>query len=268
VALTLVQLTDLHLLSDRDARMLGVPTWQTFAELLAMADEVTPEPDRLLLTGDLAQDELPSTYAQLREVLAERCSTVRALPGNHDSPAAIRLTFPEGFSDDLPGAMFAEEAAGWLIVGLDSHVDGEVGGTLGGAQVDRLDGVLRAHPDRPTVLFLHHPPAPVGAAWLDQMGLSDADALGDALAPHADRIAGIFCGHVHQDVRSELAGIPVWTTPSTAFQFAVDTTDPDFDEVPPGFRVIDLHDDGTLSTRVVRAPELRFSPVHPGPGGY
>lgn len=268
MSLTLVQLTDLHLLSAPDALMLGVPTWQTLGGLLAMVDAMEPAPDRLVLTGDLAQDEKPATYERLREVLGGRCERVRLVPGNHDSPQSIRSTFSDSYTAALPGASFAEVVGGWLLVGLDSHVAGEVSGTLGPAQIERLVQLLAAHPGLPTVIFVHHPPGPVGAAWLDGMSLNDAAALGDALAEHTERIAGIFCGHVHQDVQTELVGLPIWTTPSAAFQFAVRQDEPGFDDLPPGFRVIALHDDGTLTTHVVRAPKLTHPAVPPGPGGY
>ena len=50
------------------------------------------------------------------------------------------------------------------------------------------------------------------------------------------------------------------TTPSTGLQFdpAADTAT--FAAAPPGYRLIELSDEG-FTTRVVRLPEARFSPT-------
>lgn len=261
---TIVQITDIHVHTDPAARLLGVPTWDTFDEILQLADAVAPGWDRLVLTGDLAQDEAASTYDALVERLGDRLGRTLVIPGNHDDPSALAAAFPGGFGG--PGLGFSEVVDGWLLVGVDSHVPGVIWGRVDADQCARIQGQLDAHPGLPTVLFIHHPPTDVGAAWLDGMGLKDVTAFHALVQANAGRIHAILCGHVHQDVAAALHGVPVLTTPSTAFQFAPGSVEPALDPLPPGFRVVELG--ASFATRVERAPALRHAPVQPGPAGY
>jgi Icc protein len=261
---TVVQITDLHVHKDTDGRLLGVPTWETLDDVLALLDHEVPDWDLLVLTGDLAQDEERASYEALAERLGERLKRTRMIPGNHDNPEAMRAVFPDAFDDS--GARFVEVVGGWLLLGLDSHVDGQVSGQVDESQTRWAQEQIDARPGLPVVLFVHHPPVAIGSAWLDAMGLDDPEPLHDLVRRNPDRVQAVFCGHVHQDTRTELEGVPVFTSPSTAFQFAVGQDDPGFDPLPPGLRVLKLTD--RLETWVIRTKQLRFEPVYREAGGY
>ncbi len=261
---TVVQITDLHLFSERDGTLLSVPTWETFDEALELLAREVPDWDLLVLTGDLAQDEERATYEALAAALGERVGRTLMIPGNHDNTAHMRAVFPAAF--DPSGARFARVLDGWLLIGLDSHVDGQVSGHVGAEQTAWAQEQLSAHPGLPALLFIHHPPAPIGAAWLDGMALVDPEPVGSLVAANKDRIRGVFCGHVHQDTQVALHGVPVFSTPATAFQFTPRTELPGLDMLPPGFRVLELGDE--LQTRVVRFDSLRFEPKNPENKGY
>jgi Icc protein len=49
-----------------------------------------------------------------------------------------------------------------------------------------------------------------------------------------------------------LAGVSVLTTPSTGVQFRPGTEVLECDSLAPGFRVLELFDEGTVQSRVVR----------------
>ncbi|MFN4324289.1 MAG: metallophosphoesterase family protein [Azonexus sp.] len=51
-------------------------------------------PDLLLMTGDLADDGVPSTYEALHRRLANAGIPFALLPGNHDRRDALRSAFP------------------------------------------------------------------------------------------------------------------------------------------------------------------------------
>ncbi len=262
---TVVQITDLHLHRDPDGRLLDVPTWQTFDEALELLDRAVPEWDWLVLTGDLAQDHERATYDALAERLGDRVKRTLVIPGNHDDPEHMRAVFPTGCGP--VGARFAQEVGSWLLIGLDSHVSGEVPGAIDATQTAWAQERIDAHPDHSVVLFMHHPPVPVGAAWLDAMGLTDPAPVGALVERNAARVRAVVCGHVHQDTRGSLHGVPVFTTPSTAFQFERGGDEPALEALPPGFRVLELGKNA-LGTRVIRFDALRHPPVHPGPAGY
>ncbi len=259
---TIVQITDLHVHQDAAGTLLDVPTWNTLDEALRILEQQVPGWDWLVLTGDLAQDEALGTYEALAARLGDRLERTLMIPGNHDDPALMQQVFNGAF--DEGGAHFAQVVDGWLLIGLDSHVDGKVSGHVGEDQCAWAQQQLDAQPDLPVVLFVHHPPVSIGAAWLDAMGLEQPEPVHELVRRNAGRMHAVVCGHVHQDTRNELHGVPVFTSPSTAFQFEPGGDLPGLDLIPPGFRVLELGDE--LSTRVIRAERLRFEPVYRGEG--
>jgi Icc protein len=126
--------------------------------------------------------------------------------------------------------------------------DGE--GRLGDDELERLEIELGAHRDRHVLLCLHHPPMPMEAAGLDALGLEDADRFMALVARHP-QVRAVVWGHAHQAFDVFRGNVRYLCTPSTCMQFK--PRDPGFviDDRPPGYRVLDLHDDGGIATEVV-----------------
>lgn len=253
-----VQLSDPHLLQDPEARLRGVPTRQTLADVLALALARYPELCRLVLTGDLAHDEAPATYPDLRALLGASASKARVLPGNHDDRAGLRAAFPEATGEHAESIRFVDGLEGWCLVGLDSQIPGQNEGRLGDEQRAWLANTLERHRDAPTILFVHHHPVPTGHTWLDSMGLEDAAPLA-ALLAGAPQVRAVCHGHIHRAFEARLGSIPVYGAPSTAFQFPANPDAGAYDLRPPGMRVLHLEGD-TLRTEVVRLPRLEYIP--------
>jgi 3',5'-cyclic-AMP phosphodiesterase len=254
-----LQLSDPHLLAEPNARLRGVPTRQTLADVLALALARHPTIDRLVLTGDLAHDEAPATYQALRALLGPHAARSHPLPGNHDDRTALRSAFPELAGSAEAAVRFAEIVDGWCLVGLDSRIPGEDAGRVGPEQLAWLRETLAAHASVPTVIFVHHPPVPTGHPWLDGMGLLDADALATVLAD-APWVRALCHGHIHRDFEARLGAVPVLGAPSTAFQFPAHPDHGAYDLRPPGARVLCLTGE-SLRTEVLRLPRLEHPPI-------
>jgi 3',5'-cyclic AMP phosphodiesterase CpdA len=54
------------------------------------------------------------------------------------------------------------------------------------------------------------------------MGLRDADALWEALAPHRARVRHLFHGHLHRPIAGSWRGIPLSSLRGTAFAVSLD----------------------------------------------
>jgi len=128
----ILQLTDLHLMADRNAALKGVRTRDSLIDVLRFARQRSQAGewnfDYILLTGDLAHDQQLATYEDLRELLGDWVSRCRLIPGNHDDRTLIRKVFPELVTASAEFINFSVETADWRLIGLDSHVDGEVHG--------------------------------------------------------------------------------------------------------------------------------------------
>ncbi|MEM9998913.1 MAG: metallophosphoesterase [Bacteroidota bacterium] len=266
--MTLLLLTDLHLFADPDGTLMGWPTAASFEDVLAsaLADH---KPDAILLTGDVTQDGAAAAYARLAMRLRVAGCPCLWLPGNHDAPATMATAFaPFPWMRrsvlDLPPSPNAQ----WRIIALDTSTPDGDHGVLPATELQRFDAALRAAPDRPTLVALHHQPLPVGAAWLDAIDLHDADAFWRVVDRHP-QVRGVVFGHTHQAFDATRTGphggVRVLGTPATCFQFAVGTLDFGLDARDPGYRVLDLGPDGAFTTAVHRvAVAARCAPTAAG----
>ncbi len=248
----ILQLTDCHLMADPRAELKGICTRALFERVLAAVRTRHGALDRLIVTGDLTHDEQLATYESLRELLLPWLPRLRLIPGNHDHRERMRQAFPERIQPLGQRNVFVEDVGGWRLLGLDSHVPGELHGRLGDEQRAWLDEQLTAHPG-PAVVFLHHPPILVGSQWLDRITLQDAPELLALVRRHAN-VRAVVCGHVHQERTVAEPPAMIFTSPSTGVQFRTETISLEVDPVPPGFRVLELHPDGRIVSWVERVP--------------
>ncbi len=251
MSVRIVQITDTHLYRDPDAVLAGVSTWKTFRAVLRQIERHHGDFDYLILTGDLAQDEELETYLMLREALGDWLERCRIIPGNHDNPANLRKAFPDLFSQNGGPLTFVLSTGDWKIIGLDSHLPGEIKGRVDAKQLQWLREQLKMDAGIRTLLFVHHPPITINVDWLDKIGLDGAADLVDVIEA-SPQIKMICAGHVHQEFAGRIGAAAMYTTPSTCVQFGV-RTEESFDTKAAGYRTFRL-DDG-CHTEVHRLDE-------------
>lgn len=239
----LIQLTDNHIGVIREHRLAGVCTYDTFRQVLADIAALPDVPDMLMVTGDVAAFGKRKAYQLFAEQIGFVDIPYIWLPGNHDDFEVMQKSVTS--TPYWPLLEFGN----WRVISLNSAVSGEVGGFLADGELDFLATTLRKEGAHPTIIFLHHPPVPVGCQWLDKQKISNANELENIVAA-ASNVKAIFCGHVHQEYSVEWAGCRVYTTPSTCFQFAANSHEFAMSDDRPAYRWIDLHPDGRLETGV------------------
>ena len=251
--LRLVQLTDCHILSGAQHRLKGMDTRASFEAVCERVLADNPDLDLILATGDLSQDASDTSYQYLAERLAELKLPVFWLPGNHDDSAVM--------NEQLLGKQISAAKqvliGNWLIVLLDSTIKGETGGNVSSDQIEFLQTSLQAHADRHALICLHHHALPAGSAWMDQLGLQQPQPLHDAIESQRN-VRGVLWGHVHQQSHHYRDGIEWMSTPSTCVQFKPGSEHFALDELPPGYRRISLHADGSIDTAVERLANFDF----------
>ncbi len=242
----LLQLTDLHLFADPDARLLGLTTRRSFEAVLDLALSRSMPEDALVLTGDLVHDGSAVGYLALRHALDATGLLYYCIPGNHDSIPVMQ----ECLGSASLGPVSVRRLGVWSLVFLDSTQPGHDSGYLGPAQLALLESALTADP-APTLVFLHQHPVPIRSGWIDAMAVADGDALIAACDRHP-HVKALVCGHIHQDFTRRHGRYRILGAPSTCVQFLPGSTDFAIDERPPGYREFQLYADGRFETRVVR----------------
>lgn len=243
----LIHITDPHLRADPGARLHGWDVQRAFDCVLDHALAAHPDYDALVLGGDLVDDESAAGYARLNDRLAPLTRPILAMAGNHDEPALLARMLTNA-SVHRPIAV-----AGHRLHALDSHQRNSDAGRIAPGALTTLERELAAE-CMPTLVFVHHPPVDTGSAWIDAIGLENADALIACLDAHR-HVRAIVSGHIHQALETRKGSIDCWSTPSTMRQFLPESAA--FAEDPrraPGYRLIETNDTGTLTTTVVRVP--------------
>lgn len=144
----------------------------------------------------------------------------------------------------------ATEIDNWMIIGLDSCETGRAGGAIADLELDRLDDAIESSDAGHVMVCLHHPPVPMGSAWLDTVGLDDGPAFLKRLSASGKVRLAIF-GHVHQAYDESHDGIRIIATPSTCRQFKPQSDEFALDDLPPAYRRIALHSDGSFDTELL-----------------
>ena len=239
------QLSDPHVVAPGNA-LRGpagfgpVDTAGFLARAVAAINRLAPLPDVVLLTGDLVDKGDPGEYAHLRSLLEPLAMPVFVIPGNHDVRDPLRAAFAGGRYLPADGFIqYAIEDYPLRLVALDTLVAGKHHGELCADRLAWLDRILAAAPERPTLVFMHHPPFATGIAYMDKYGLEGADGLAAVIARHP-QVERILCGHLHRTIDRRFAGTVAGTAPSTAHQIDLNLL-PDaplcFKFEPPGYQL-------------------------------
>jgi len=220
----IAQITDAHvgpagrLFYDR------VDTGAALSAAVAALNALEPRPDIVLFTGDLGDEGTPEEYAHIAARLAPLEIPLAVVPGNHDRRAALRAAFaanPWLPAGDGPLHQAIEDFPVRLI-GLDTLDEAESGaGRIDAAGCDWLEARLAEAPERPTVVFMHHPPFATGIGHMDAIACHGSGALAAVIARHR-QVERVLCGHVHRPVTLRWAGTVASIAPSVAHQVALD----------------------------------------------
>lgn len=235
----IAQISDLHVRAPGKLLYDALDTGAYVARAVAALAAYRPRPDVVLVTGDLVDAGSPQEYAYLRDILAGLPIPYRLIPGNHDARAAMREVF---VGHDYLGRdgfiQYVDDAWPVRLIGLDSLNVGHERGLLCRERLDWLDARL-AESNRPTLLFVHHPPYRIGSHHFDNEAMDGAEAFAAVVAKHA-HVERVVAGHVHRPTQARWAGTLATTCPSTAHQFRLDLTAGeklDYILEPPAFQL-------------------------------
>ncbi len=250
----LVQITDSHIFADPDGCLLGLNTRHSFNAVCERVMREEWSPDVVLATGDLSQDSSDQAYQFLAESFNRMALPTYWIAGNHDCNQGMLRAMDNGCISAAKHLVFEH----WQIILLDSSVEGKVYGELSAGQLKFLTEKLEQHPDKFSLVVLHHHPLDVGSDWLDQIGLNNKKEFHDVLKAYP-RVKGVLWGHIHQEYLATFDGIDWIATPSSCVQFKPGSAEFSADTDSPGYRYLQLRSDGSIETQVHRMKNIEFT---------
>ena len=248
-----IQISDCHLGPLTSEALLGLNTDESLKDVLALIAEKELAFDFMVCTGDIASAGHESCYRRFLSIVRDYFSAPLAwLPGNHDCADIMsRVTLPYA-----PEARVIDLGK-WVVVLLNSVVPFKVHGNFEQGELDYLEQMLVANPDKHIMVMLHHQPVMIGSQWIDQYVLRNADAF-FAIIDRFPNLRAIVWGHVHQEFSGQRNGVALIATPATCVQFKPRCDEFTVDTLMPGYRWFDLHDNGTFKTGVERVTGKQY----------
>lgn len=238
------QISDLHIAVAGYLAYERFDTASCVSRCIEHIRRLSPQPDVVLATGDLVDSGRGEEYRRLRKVLAPLDIPVFLIPGNHDDRAALCTEFRDHAYLPSGGGptCYAVEDYPVRLLALDTLVPGEKGGALGDHQLDWFERQLAAAPQRPTLVFLHHPPFRTGIPRMDDIGLDGVSAgrLGQIVSRHG-QIELVTAGHLHRGLQARWHGTTASVCPSAAFQFRLNLEPANLEPAPNEPPAFQLH---------------------------
>lgn len=234
-----LQLSDTHLAPDPGDTVFGRDADARLATVVDAVERSGAAIDLVLLTGDLTNEGGLAPMQRLHDAVAALGRPMMAIPGNHDHPDEVGSVF--GASTDV-------ELGGWRVVGFDTTVPGQTAGRIDVAAALRS---IDSRPSVPTVVALHHPPR--SRSTHPQFQLAGAEELLAALSERT-QVKAVVGGHLHDAF--ELpgpGGLPILGCPSTVMAISHQGDDMTIGDGDTGARILELGEDGRVSSRLLVA---------------
>ncbi len=212
----IIQLSDIHLTSDREATLFGISSYHHFEQIIEEINQVLQikSADLIIVSGDITHDCGPATYRYFLQAMESLKTPYLVIPGNHD---ILENLHQATATESLHYMLSAQEysAAGWYIAAVDTVVTGEDYGFIPPERLAALEKKLPASTN--IALFMHHHPLPVGTPIVDQCRLTHPQGLLSLCEKHQVKFIG--CGHAHTPCVKKHLGTTISVAPAVSFQW-------------------------------------------------
>lgn len=224
----ILHFSDFHLFAgDKESAHPRADTVAAVERVLADAASLTPQPDLVLISGDLTDCGTAEDYALARRMLSRFAAPVLVVPGNHDRRTAMRAAFEDLVPfEEGQFLNFDVTYQGIRVIGLDTIIPGAVAGELCRDRLDWLserlaDDAARAKATSGvTFLMLHHPPFDLASPSWDAMTLLKGREEFTRLVTGFKGHLRLLTGHVHRPLITTHAGHFAAVAGSPSFQYA------------------------------------------------
>jgi len=221
----IAHISDLHI-AGWEKKAYGIaPTAENLACCVDHINQLVPEPDLVLVTGDITYSGLVEEAERAASILGQLQYPFYVIPGNHDVRSTLWSVFGgqacpsmnQGFTN------YVIEGYPVRLIGIDSTVPGEPGGEICKVRAAWLDERLSEAKEQPTVIFMHHPPVKCGVLETDVDGFVGADRFRDIVEKYSN-IKSILCGHIHLQAHVGWQGTVISIAPSMGIPLVLDLT--------------------------------------------
>ncbi|UCG67927.1 MAG: metallophosphoesterase [Thermoplasmata archaeon] len=179
-----MHISDLHITSNSEFKK------KTFEKGKEIVNSLEPEPDLVLISGDITMEGVIPEYELAKEKIEEFEAETILIPGNHDARHLGYQLFEEFFGR----LEFYKEVGDLGVMGLDSSEPDRDEGHIGRDKYRWIEKSLKDS-KKLKIICLHHHIVPVPNSGREQNIINDAGGLLDLVL--RNKVALILMGHRH-----------------------------------------------------------------------
>jgi 3',5'-cyclic AMP phosphodiesterase CpdA len=194
----IVQLSDLHIRSGRALAFNAADSAYALERMVEHLQHMTPQPDCIVVSGDLAEHGEKDAYALVAQILSPLKPSLYVLPGNHDNRENLLAAFAAHCPADqeaAPCLCYTIEDGPVRLVIVDGSIPNAHSGCLHPTAARWLEKKLAVKKEIPTLIFTHHPPFSSGLGLMDEP-YQNAEEFARILRGNPQ--ARLCCGHLHR----------------------------------------------------------------------
>jgi Icc protein len=212
-----IQITDTHIVGHGKLAYGRSDTATALEAAVATVNERLPLLDTVacaIVTGDLTDHGTPEEYECFKAIMARLEVPYLAIPGNHDMRETMRHAFAgeDWMPQDGP-IQWRKDFGSFVLIGLDTLLDGAHHGELSEEGFGFLDATLSAIGPRPAVVATHHPWMHSGIRAMDLSNLRNGAALIERLEAHPGQVR-MISGHVHRAITTQIGKVTCQISPA------------------------------------------------------
>jgi Icc protein len=216
----IAQISDTHIKTDSDT------TAERFTRAVEHLNGLPTLPDITIITGDCVQNGTPQEYERFQSIASQLRMPYYTIPGNHDNRVNFLKVFGSQGSQALEGfAQYVIDLDPVRLIALDTNIPNSDAGDLCSTRLQWLEERLNEAPERPTIIFMHHPPFLTGMQAFDEIGLSHEPEFG-AIIKRNPQVELITAGHIHLPMTRRYQGTLAMTCTTIQFSMLPDPQPP------------------------------------------
>jgi Icc protein len=248
-----IHISDTHVGVGENFEVMGIQPFPFAKKIAQHIGELPFTPDFIIHTGDIVH-EMPDVdnaraYQNVESLFAPLNIPFYYVTGNHDTSPLIKQHLTMGPKEELSKTLntYAFERGDIRFVALDARGSDSIDphGEISQEQINILENELRIT-SKQFIIFIHYPTLPIDSPWVDRdMLLLNGQRFHQTMISHADRILGVFSGHVHRGITTQADRITYTSVGSTCMQF----------NSFPGQETVTFQNDGIVRYNIVTVGE-------------
>lgn len=223
--ISFIHLSDTHIGDNKDFQLYGRNTFDVSTRLIHQINNLKVPFDFIIHSGDIVNNPDTASVQLAKSLFSKLNRPSYFINGNHDDPTIIDI-LQTGISKKLENAgssrFFILKNFIFLILDTQGTKEIDPHGEFTKTTEKALANFLNCSKDKKIVLFIHFPPLPIDSPWIDRdMLILNGNRLHDLLVHSANRVHGVFFGHIHQQITLFRDGIFYASAPSPFSRFSI-----------------------------------------------